>query len=137
MPNLRHLLFICASLASTAASAQGIAVDSRLAELVEKAVAATRVNVNVPPRLMEADSLQIDKIDGLGVCEAAAKDKVLALQRAFAKSSALKSTISAFGVYVRQPSGEVLFSSADAPEIQAQLGECRYLYVSVLQRAAL
>ncbi len=110
---------------------QGIPVKDALAGLIEAAVVETGLVINIVPDEMSETALNINTIGGISVCDAEAEEDVRFFQAALASDSRLHQTISSYGVYLNSESG-VRYLRGDNPEIAPLIGECKYLYVSVL-----
>jgi len=111
--------------------AQDIVVKSSLADLVESAIKSVKVSVNIPPANMTETSININKINGVSICDPGVKNEVIALQNEFSKSQSLRATISNYGAYTRSREGELKYLSSDSPEFKKLISECKNLYVSV------
>jgi len=109
--------------------ANDIPVKTELAILLEESVKESGLNINVVN--MTENSININRISGIDVCEPEAKDNVLALQKIFSKHKNFRMTISTYGVYVKTKSGETKFLDGNNSKIKSKLGKCKYLYVSV------
>ena len=112
------------------AYAQDIRVKETLAGLIEDTVDQTGYSINIPPNEMSEKSVNINRINGISVCDPEIKQNVIELQKAFAKDQRLHQTISSYGVYLNSK-GSIKYLSGDNPKIKKLIGECKYLYVSV------
>ena len=111
--------------------AQDVAVKTSLADLIEYGVKESGVKINVIPDLMTPTSLNINKVNGLDVCDTEAKKHVISLQSALLKHKNAHSILSVYGAYLRTNESDFKYLPEGSPELVKLLGKCRNLYVSV------
>ncbi len=100
--------------------------------MVKEVVAKSGMeNVSVSPNSITPTSINIDKIDGVGLCDLAIKPKVEKLAKLFSKHRHIRNVISSYGVYVKKKSGKVTYLPGTAPQVKHLVGDCKNLYVSV------
>ncbi len=119
------LLFIPFSL-----NAESIPVKDSLASLIESAVVETNFDVNIS--IETKDTIEIDKINGIGVCDPAAKNYVLKLQKAIISNIRTKRVFSMYGAYIRDSTnGKVRYLNTSSPKFSKIIKGCINLYVRV------
>ncbi len=110
--------------------AENIPVKESLANLIESAVVKTNFDINISRQT--SSSLEIDKINGIGVCEPAAKDHVIRLQKTLIRNVSAKQVFSMYGAYIRSSTdGKVLYLDGSSPKFRKIIKGCINLYVRV------
>lgn len=100
--------------------------------MVKEVVARSGMeNVSVSPNSMTPTSINIDKIDGVGLCDPKIKPQVEKLAKLFSKHRHIRNVISSYGVYVKKKNGKVTYLPGTATQVQHLVGDCKNLYVSV------
>lgn len=107
-----------------------VSVKTELAKMIEEAVVAVDVDINIPPNKAKETSLEISSVNGISVCAAEAQAYVKALQDEFSKSKYLRLTYSIYGAYLRTEDG-VKYLPPETESLKAAIGECTNIYVSV------
>ncbi|HEY7639943.1 MAG TPA: hypothetical protein VH814_09480 [Steroidobacteraceae bacterium] len=85
---MERLLLLALLITSAASAADSPAVDSRLAIIVEGAVRATGLSINISQATLY--SVNINKINGRSVCDPAAASEVKQLQDALNDQAGIK-----------------------------------------------
>lgn len=112
--------------------AQGVEVKKSLKTMVDNVVDKAGIdNIKISPNGMTPTSLNIDQIDGVGLCDPAIRPKVEKLAKLFSKHRNIRTVISTYGVYVKKENGKVTFLPRTAEQVQHLVGNCKNLYVSV------
>lgn len=106
-----------------------IKVDFALANMIEEVVRKTKFSINISD--MTRKTINIDKIDGLDVCDPKAKEKVLSLQKAFNEHPNIYRNYSFYGVWVKKPNGQFNYVSGDSAEYKKLINNCRNVYIAV------
>lgn len=127
-------IFFSAALLLASFAVQGAAsptVDTRLAKIVEGAVAATGLNINVSHSTHY--SLNINKINGKDVCAPAAKSEVKQLQDALNGQPGIKENYGPVYYSLTSPDGTRKMLSPEQLKKQGIFKGCTDIYVSVPQ----
>jgi hypothetical protein len=110
--------------------AQSPAVATKLAEIVERVVTATGISINIAES--DTTSVNIDKVNGRGVCSKRAEKDVRVLQAAFDAQPDIYQNYSIYMIRITNPDGSRV--TGDFAALRAKgvfKGDCINLYISV------
>jgi len=88
-------------------------------------------NIKISPNGITPTLLNLDQIDGVGLCDPAIRPKVEKLAKLFSKHRNIRTVIGTYGVYLKKENGKVTFLPRTAEQVQHLIGNCKNLYVSV------
>ncbi len=123
-------VLIIAALIPALAYGENVSVKTELAKLVEDAVVAQDVDINIPPNTAKETSLEISSVNGVSVCAKEAEGHVKALQNEFTKSEYLRLTYSIYGAYLKTGDG-IKYLPPETENLKNSIGDCTNIYVSV------
>ena len=106
-----------------------IKVDLALADMIEEVMRKTKFTINISD--MAKKVVNIDKIDGLNVCNPKAKKKVLELQKAFNEHPNIYRNYSFYGVWIKKTDGTFNYIPTDSAEYKKLVKSCHHIYISV------
>jgi hypothetical protein len=114
---------------SVVGAAEPPAVDSRLANAIEKAVVTTGIGININESTQ--DSVNIDKVNGRDVCDPAAADDVKRLQVAIDAQPHIRNNFGPAFYSVTDLDGSHRTLSPSQLAAQGITKKCTGIYVSV------
>jgi hypothetical protein len=126
---MKRFLLAALLMTSVASAADSPAVDTRLATVVEGAVKATGLSINISQATMY--SVNINKINGKNVCDPTAASEVKRLQDALNDQPNIKENYGPAYYSLTSPDGTRKVLSPEQLKTQGTLKGCTNIYVSV------
>jgi hypothetical protein len=129
---ITSLLLVLAFASQRASLADGKSpiVATKLAEMIERVVTATGISINIAES--DTTSVNIDKVNGRGVCSKRAEKDVRVLQAAFDAQPDIYQNYSIYMIRITNPDGSRV--TGDFAALRAKgvfKGDCINLYISV------
>ena len=126
---LRVLATLLVLTSTVVVAGESPTVDSRLADLIERAVKETGFSINISGSTIY--SVSINTINGVSVCDATSASNVKLLQDALNKQPNIKDNFGPAYYSVTTPDGTRKFLAPEQLEKQGILKGCTNIYVSV------
>lgn len=109
--------------------AKDIPVKDELATMLEDIIVEVGFSVNISG--MTETTVNINKINGVDVCDKEIKFEVLELQDAFNQHPNIRKTISTYSAYFKKEDGSVVRTDRSSSKFVELVGDCKLLYVAV------
>jgi len=107
----------------------GIPVDFRLADMVEEVLKKTNLKINISA--MTEKTLEINKVNGVDVCNIRSKERVLKLQKFFVAQRNIYKNESIYSSWVKKENGNFTYVSEKNMRRKGLKNACKTVYISV------